>query len=422
MWFGADVPVLPLTVESLRAVSAMLIRGNYRSVENYVSRIKDAHLENYEWTSRLAREQTRASKAAKRGRGPSHQAAELPLEQAYAMLRSERWRAKEVTLGNGQDQDGPPLGFINFVVIGCFFIMREIEISLMLARSVRLDKERKLVHIFLPASKTDPAALTTTRSWGCVCNDDKSLPCPYHAMVDQFELLKERFGDAHGKLPEQLPAFPQFSGEAVAKEWVVVCLEALAALLGFFLVAPDGKRAFGGHTLRVSGARHLAYRGLETRIIMLLARWESEVILRYIKDTPLTRLADLYIADGSASSSSTQQLPVHVISFSEEQIKAAEAMACEAQASVDALTARVEALEKEQLNRGEPELPTFVVSRGGDGCAHKVVPDYLIERPSSWKTYCGWAYGNAQFVRRANVDDLPVERRCEKCISRLSLD
>ena len=76
--------------------------------------------------------------------------------------------------------------------------------------------------IFLPASKTDPAALTTTESWGWVCNDDRNLPCPYHAMVDQFVLLKERIGDAHGKLPEGLPAFPQFSGEAVAKEWVVV--------------------------------------------------------------------------------------------------------------------------------------------------------------------------------------------------------
>jgi len=120
--------------------------------------------------------------------------------------------------------------------------------------------------------------------------------------------------------------------------------------------------------------------------------------------------------------SSTQQLLVHVISFSEEQINAAEEMACEAQASVDALMARVEALENEQLNRGKPELPTFVASLGGDGCAHKVVPVYLIERPSSWKTYCGRAYSNARFVRRTVVDDLPAERRCEKCVSRFSLD
>jgi len=102
-----------------------------------------------------------------------------------------------------------------------------------------------------------------------------------------------------------------------------------------------------------------------------------------LKDTPPTRLADRYSADGSASSSSTQQVPVQVISFSEVLINAAEVLACEAQVRFDALMARVEALEEEQLNRGEPILPTFVVSCGGDGCAHKVVPDYLIERPSS---------------------------------------
>ena len=182
-------------------------------------------------------------------------------------------------------------------------------------------------------------------------------------------LLKERFGDAHGKLTEGLP------------ESAAVCLEALAVLLGLFLFAPDGKRAVGRHPFRVSGARHLAYCGLVTRIIMLLARSVSKVILRYIKDTPLTRLADLYGADESASSSSMQQLLVRVISFNEKQIKAAEEMACEAQASVDGLVARVEALEKKQLNRGEPKLLTFVGSRGDDGCACKVVPDYLTEPP-----------------------------------------
>jgi len=99
-------------------------------------------------------------------------------------------------------------------------------------------------------------------------------------MVVQFELLKERISDTHGKLPEGLPAFPQFCREAVAKEWVAGCLEALAVRLGSFSFAPDGKRAVGGHTFRVSGARHLVYRGLEMWIIMLLARWVSKVILR----------------------------------------------------------------------------------------------------------------------------------------------
>jgi len=141
-----------------------------------------------------------------------------------------------------------------------------------------------------------------------------------------------------------------------------------------------------------------------------------------LKDTALTRLADLYCADGSASLSSTRELLVHVIRLSEELINAAEEMAYEAQACVVALMARVEALENEQLNRGKPELPTCVASLGGDSWAHKVVPVYLIERPSPGKTYCDRTYCNARFVRRTVVDDLPAERRCEKGVSRFSLD
>jgi len=152
----------------------------------------DTQFENFEWMSRLARGQMSAAKAVKKGRGPLHRAAEPPLEQAYAMLRSEHWRAKGITLGNGKDLDGPSFGFINFVVIGCFLILCEIVISLMLARSVR-----KFVHIFLPAFKTDPAAFTTTKSWSCVYNYDRNLPRPYHVMVDQLVPIKERIAGAH---------------------------------------------------------------------------------------------------------------------------------------------------------------------------------------------------------------------------------
>ena len=129
-------------------------------------------------------------------------------------------------------------------------------------------------------------------------------------------------------------------------------------------------RAFGEHSVRITGARHVAYSGREARIVRLFARWESEVTPWYINDTPLTRLADPYKADGSASSPTLSPLPVHVVGFSEEQIQAAGVIVCAAQASADALTARVEAFVREQLNRCVPVLPTFVWSRGGVGYAH----------------------------------------------------
>ena len=63
---------------------------------NYVSKMNDDHFDLFEWTSRSARLQTCAGEAAKRGRGPAHHAAELPLEQAYALLRLEHWQANAV--------------------------------------------------------------------------------------------------------------------------------------------------------------------------------------------------------------------------------------------------------------------------------------------------------------------------------------
>ena len=77
-WFGHGPeaqPVLPLTPYSLNTITAMLIAGGYRSSANYVSRAKDEHTRDFEWTSMLAREQRRANAAAKRGLGPAHQSA-----------------------------------------------------------------------------------------------------------------------------------------------------------------------------------------------------------------------------------------------------------------------------------------------------------------------------------------------------------
>ena len=234
--------------------------------------------------------------------------------------------------------------------------------------------------------------------------------------------LRGKFGDHEGQLPEQLPAFPQESGESVSKDWVVKCIEALAVMLGLDVTAPDGKRALGGHTLRVSGARHLSYRGLDTRIIMLIARWEREVILRYVKDAPLTRLADLCRAGASSSSTDAPHNPVGVMAFSPAQLQVAEEHARDARDAVDRLAARFEALEAREARCNTVALPAFVISRSGNGCIHKVVTDYLVEPPSRWRTCCGWAYGDASFARRDHVADLAAERRCEKCISQLGYE
>ena len=75
-WFGVDVPVLPLTGEKVYAVCAMFRAGGYRAVENYVSRIKDSHLEHgHPWTEFLDGACRKAKRAVTRGIGPARQSA-----------------------------------------------------------------------------------------------------------------------------------------------------------------------------------------------------------------------------------------------------------------------------------------------------------------------------------------------------------
>ena len=112
-WFGTgpdSLPVLPLAPESIRAVVASLIKGDYRSAPNYVTVAKDKHLANYPWDSMLEREHHRAGKASTRGLGPSHQCAELPVMLAYVHSKDLPSKPRY------------PVGATHMIVCASFFI------------------------------------------------------------------------------------------------------------------------------------------------------------------------------------------------------------------------------------------------------------------------------------------------------------
>ena len=58
--------------------------------------------------------------------------------------------------------------------------------------------EVDLVHSWmvwtLPVSKTDVEALGKVRRWECVCSGDLTRPCPFHATVNQLEVLQLSHG------------------------------------------------------------------------------------------------------------------------------------------------------------------------------------------------------------------------------------
>ena len=76
-------------VVGLFAVCAMFRAGGYRSVENYLSRIKDLHVEEgFDWSMSLERAFRKSERAVNRGIGPARQSAALDLGAAFKALEN----------------------------------------------------------------------------------------------------------------------------------------------------------------------------------------------------------------------------------------------------------------------------------------------------------------------------------------------
>ena len=185
-----------------------------------MSTAKAQHLRRHEWSTRLARQHTVSVRSALRGIAPGKSCEEIPLEEfvAGAAAIENHFRVT--------------VGFKYTSVLGFFFMLREIELSLMLYRSVTTDTVRKKVTILLPASKTDFEALSCSRSWGCVCHQDPDpLTCPFHAARERKALLAKTFGKSKVK-QSGLPFAPTRMGTTASKEQVDKNIQMVAQARG----------------------------------------------------------------------------------------------------------------------------------------------------------------------------------------------
>ena len=192
-WFGPSVEVLPLVPAKVFAVCAMFRAGRYRSVENYLSRIKDLHIgEGFDWSMCLERTFRKSKRAVNRGIGPARQSAALDLVCARG-----------------------PVGLRNLIVVGCFWMLRELEISCAKVCHLEVDLVHYWVDWTLAVSKTDVRALGKVPRWECVCSGDLTGPCPFHAIVNQLQILRLSHG---GELSGSSPLFPTLIGGFVDKQ------------------------------------------------------------------------------------------------------------------------------------------------------------------------------------------------------------
>ena len=154
---------------------------------------------------------------------------------------------------------------------------REIEITCAGFSDLRMDEAQSELSWRLPVSKSDPRALGTTRTWGCVCSGDRSIVCPLHAYTDHAEVLTALAAEL-GVVAASLPLFPDQYGKEVTKVNAVESIVQLATRSGEATTDVRGRNLFGGHSLRTGGAVTLAGLGLDSVRIECLARWHSPML------------------------------------------------------------------------------------------------------------------------------------------------
>ena len=394
-------PVLPLTLHSIAAVTAQMKDATYSATADYVSTAKAHHLRAHEWTTMLARQQNVCVRSALRGIGAGAKCEELLLADFVA-------GAVKIA-GNA----GVPAGFHYCGVVAYFFCLREIEMSTMLNTSVCVQEDQQRVTILLPATKTDPQALSCERTWGCTCEgrEGGERECPVHAAIAQKKLLVQTFGP--GKVSkEAFPFMPSRTGGTMSKQGVVGAVSKSVVAVGQALRDSADKLRVTGHFARIGGVRHLYRHGVQLPGIMRMARFDSHVVMGYLKDVPLLNVTQEF-KHGAASSSSmclVEKVSKDTKKFSGKVLK-----------QIEALVMKIEAQEKEMDELVKKFAitdallsPPFIISDKYQKW-HEVLA-YSDLPKKSWKTHCGWAYGFSVFERRSKMpDDIDPKHKCPRC-------
>jgi len=295
------------------------------------------------------------------------------------------------------------------MIMGSLFLTREIELAATKNDSITLFDDEVRWH--LPVSKTDPRALGVERRWGCLCIQDKTSPCPKCAAEKQRRNLEVRFGKP---LPKGLPFFPDLNGSTVTKEKMVESFNMVVSKTGKNVKNERGQHVYSGHTLRVTGARFLAGIGMEIMVLMLLARWGSQVVLRYVQDAPL-----------KACTSTTRDLLAKLTMMDtltkitdkmEENTRAVKSW----QEKIDELSQVKEVSEARLLALEDKQEDKLYICNKASGVWHERYGEETDRPPSDWVAKCGYRYGYADFTRAREVpESILWQRVCDKCMKTL---
>lgn len=396
---------LPLTPERVQAVGSLFKAGKYRSFPNYLSAAKIAHVEaGHHWDQQVELVAKWVSRSVLRGIGPARQSCAFKMSRLLALPRSMRALA-----------EGGPQWPVHAVLLGTLYLMREVELAATQVRHLSFNHDLQEVTWELSMSKTDPLALGTRRTWGCLCGVP-ALPCPYHLAHEHVQAVRAHAITACLMDPDSLPLFHTGTGEVPSKASMVHTFEAIGGLCGMPLRNKDGLRLFGGHSLRVTGAQALAACGIEISKLRILARHSGDAIMRYVADSPLASLrTDLGLVPrvGEASSSSSSSSSVRA---SIDELAVGHRLLL---AKVDAALTQLAAHE---ARLAAPSSVPVVRGPRAPFCQNmRTLAVHALRSLDKGRTICGWDIslvahdaGALQFV--TDLHTQPHWRWCERCL------
>ena len=399
-WHGTTIQPLPLTQSKIQSVAAMFKAGGYSSFANYASRAKAQHIASYEahgvpWSEELATWIRDSTRSVERGVGPSRQS--FPVDPQRVL---DLGVLEEPVCSEG------PIGPTDFIIVGAFFLTREIEIACAKSTHVEMDHMNMEVQWTLPVSKNDPRAIGASRTWGCTCAGDLTRVCPFHSMARH--LIRLRAKTVELKKPfEVMPLFPTAAGEEITKVNSVKTIVEVMLACGVATTDSEGRPRYGGHSLRSGGADMLAKLGLETSKIELLARWNSPMLLHYIRLAPVKSLTEDYIGSkrakvsaGSNSDANGQRGLQCVLERLAERLAKSETALEDWAAKVEELVARGDPFQH-VCNLESGSWHTTRTHSAGCG---------------GW-TDCGWGYRTDQIHTSTELpNEVAANLICGKCL------
>ena len=403
------VPPFPLSPEIIVRVAAMFKAGGYLSFENYMLRAKSEHLGlglvgPGSWSPELSAAVKEAIRSCNRGAGISRQSKPLDAVAVAAL-----------DLPDDPLVSGGPIAPADFVVAGCFFLLREVELAAAKAGHVTVSTDGSSVTWLLPTSKTDCRAVGVARTWDCCCAVPAMQPaCPVCAISRQLARVRSAAVRLN-RCAAEMPLFFAADGGEVERLPAVHTIFRLAELIGERITDDTGAYSFGGHSLRTGGAHLLASRGVNPFRIQSLGRWKSALVVHYAGESMATGIAQELqtSASGRSDTAALRELR-RLIGKLNSRLDAVEA-------AESAPTDTVSPLPPSSSSSTAPAPATdrsnaFILNRDTSKVHRSTVP--RSSEPHLWVTVCGWSYASRKYTV---LDDIPrgthYSNICPRCCS-----